>query len=559
MADIKSGDPFGLDIAFIASIDWELALNRVIHDMRSDFIFAPHLRFICGKAGVEIIKQLKHDLKNGSFSPSLPITIEVPKSQSMRVAVSSRRGGPPFSRPGSILLPSDRLFYQALADQAAPIIDSKTNKQRSFSHRLAEKGSASMFAPTRACWSDLQKNLAKLAKSKSAQYILRIDIANFFGSLNQHTMINIMSDAGYPKPLASRLEAVLTSYTGARSSRGILQGMFPSDLLGNHYMAPIDDLLEEYGVPSARYVDDIYIFVESVDAADRLVRELIPHLRTYDLALNEAKSVIIPKASLLTEEPDLEALFSDAVEEISNQVADTDFDADYGFQSEWDEDDDDAGNDDEDQDDEEEDGDDDDELELEATKVLFDSLSEYPGQEENIERFCLPLFSKASSDHAVAHVLDAFKKRPSMSQIYASYLANFLDNEDVTELLSELLADISLRDWQKMWILAALLQKKPDDDGPVKISLRILKDATRHDALRAIAAIYVGRFGDHARRKNLFSIYTSVSSYIQAAIYYSSKSWPPVERGNARASWGAHGPLNTLLTIAMISRKSSSS
>ena len=547
MADVKSGEPFGLDNSFITSIDWDLALARVIYDMRSDFIFAPHLRFICSRAGHEIIKQVKADLKSGAFSLSVPITIEVPKSQSMRVAVPSRRGGPPYSRPGSILLPNDRLFYQALADQAATIIDEKTNKQRSFSHRLAEAQSPSTFLPTRTCWSNLQEALARMVRSKSAQYILKIDVANFFGSLNQHTMINILNDAGYPKPLSSRLEALLTSYTGERSSRGILQGMFPSDLLGNHYMAPIDDFLEEYGVPSARYVDDIYIFVESVDSADRLVRELIPHLRDYDLALNEAKSVIMPKASFLTEEPDLEALFSNAVEEISNQVEDNDFDADYGFQSEW-----------EDDEEDEEDGQDDG-LELKATKILFDSVFEYPGQEENIERFCLPLFSKAESDYAVDHVLDSFKKRPSMSQIYASYLSKFLDKEEVKELLPILLADTSLRDWQKMWILAALLQRKPEDDGPVKIALRILKDATRHDALRAVAAIFVGRYGDHARRKNLFSIYSTVSNFIQSAIYFSSRSWPPVERGNAKASWGSHSPLNTLLTSAMGNQKKSSS
>ena len=239
-------------------------------------------------------------------------------------------------------------------------------------------------------------------------------------------------------------------------------------------MAPINEFLEEYGVPSARYVDDIYIFVESVDAAEKLVRELIPHLRGYDLVLNEAKSVVMPKASLLTEEPDLEALFADAVEEISKQVDDTDFDADYGFQSEWDEND--------------EEGDKGEELELEATKILFDSLSDYPGQEENIERFCLPLFSKAASDYAVAHVLDAFKKRPSMSQIYASYLSKFLDNKDVTVLLAQLLADSSLTDWQKMWILAALLQKKPTNDDPIKIAIKILRDATRHDHSASIGA-----------------------------------------------------------------------
>jgi Reverse transcriptase (RNA-dependent DNA polymerase) len=197
-------------------------------------------------------------------------------------------------------------------------------------------------------------------------------------------MINLLNDSGYPKSLSSRLEALLTSYTGERSSRGILQGIYPSDLLGNYYMTPIDRFLDDYGVPSARYVDDMYVFMSSVDAADQLLRELIPALRSYDLVLNEAKSVIIPKSSLITEEPDLEALFSDAVAEISDQVDDDDFDADYGFQSEWD----DENINDED-------------LELQATTVLFNSLSEYPGQEDNIERFCLPLFSKAGSNYAV--------------------------------------------------------------------------------------------------------------------------------------------------------------
>ena len=55
------------------------------------------------------------------------------------------------------------------------------------------------------------------------------------------------------------------------------------DLFGNYYLAPIDRFLEEYGVVSARYVDDVYVFVESVEATDQLL--LIPTLRSYDLVL----------------------------------------------------------------------------------------------------------------------------------------------------------------------------------------------------------------------------------------------------------------------------------
>ena len=532
MADTK-GEPFGLDSTLLKAIRWPLALKRIIHDLRSDFIYAPHLNYIYRKAGDELVANLKNILKSGKFSSDVPLTIEVPKSFRLRVAVQSKRLGPNYSRPGSILLPLDRLLYQALADQAAPIVASKTDIKRSFSHWLDSANSASMFLPTRTCWNNLQKSLAKNAKPKAIRYILKIDIANFFGSLNQHTMINVLNDSGYPKSFSSRLEAILMSYMGERRSRGILQGMYPSDMFGNYYMAPIDQFLDEYGVPSARYVDDMYIFVESVDAADQLLRQLIPVLRSYDLVLNEAKSVIMPKSALITEEPDLETLFEAAVDEISSQVNEGDFNADYGFQSEWDDE-----------------MIDEEELELQATVNLFDSISNFPGHEENIERFCLPLFAKAGSDYAVEHVAESFKKRPSMSQIYAAYLSKFLNTDGIINLLLDLLEDSSLVDWQKMWILAALSQVDSAEDTAVKVALNIFKDANRHEALRAVAAIYVGRFGNHSRRKVLISTYPSVSGYIKAAIYYSSKSWPSAERATAKSSWSEHGPLNSMLTIA---------
>lgn len=539
MGDIKLGEPFGMDLAEVSSADWTLALQRIIHDLRSDFIYAPHIGFIYRKVGQELVEIVKKELKDGQYKPGLPLTIEVPKSHRMRVSVNPPRPGPAYSRPGSILLPKDRLFYQLLADKAAPIIEAKTDQLRSFSHRLDDGASPSMFKPTRVCWGELQRALTRHSSNNDNKYVVKIDVANFFGSLNQHTLINVLADAGYPSKFLTRLEALLTAYTGERSSRGIIQGIYPSDLLGNFYMEPIDRFLADQAIPSARYVDDIFIFLGSVDASERLMRQLIPELRSYDLVLNEAKSVIMPKAALNTEEPDLESLFEEAVDEISQQINEDDFDADYGFQSEW-----------EDEDDDDSEGDDDD-IELKATKVLFDAITIHPGHEETIERFCLPLFAKASSNYAIDHVLDAFKRRPSMCQIYVSYLAKFLPETKVYEFLYRSLQDRTLVDWQVMWILAALITKEPPDDGPVKMALQILKDGSVHDATRAVSAIYVGRYGDAARRRALNGIYGSVSPFVQAAIYFSSKYWPNKERGNAKAQWGALSPLNELLTKAI--------
>lgn len=542
MATLKFGEPFGIDATVVKGLDWKLAIARVLHDLRSDFVYAPHLALIYAKAADELIDAVQKELIGGQFLPGLPVTVEVPKSYRMPVAVASRRLGPSYSRPGSILLPKDRLLYQVFADQAAEIIEEKTNKKRSFSHRYAGKDSLHMFVPTRSSWSDLQKALDEYSKPENLKYVVKLDISNFFGSINQHTLINTLNDAGYPKAFSSRLEAMLTFFTTERSSRGILQGMFPSDLFGNYYLAPVDRQISEMNLQSARYVDDMYIFVESVDQADACLRELIPLLRRYDLNINESKSKIIPKSMLVTEEPDLEALFSAAIEEISSQVEDQDFDADYGFQSEWE------------GDDEENSPEDDeapDELELKATQALFDSISEYPGQEENIERFCLPLFSKAGSDHAVSHCMDAFRRRSAMTQIYSSYLSDYLDRKKVWDFFAGLLGDSGLTDWQRMWVIAALLKEKDADDETTAAAWSIVKDGNRHDSLRAIAAIYVGRFGDLDRRKSLIAIYGNVSPYVQLAIYYSSKSWPAAERTNVKGMWSNQSELSKLLTIAL--------
>jgi hypothetical protein len=534
MGDLTLGEPFGLDPAAIKGIDWKLSLSRMLHDVRSDFIYAPHLSYIYRFAGDQLIENLKAALKAGKFTPGVPVTIEVPKSFRFRVAVPSKRPGPSFSRPGSILLPQDRILYQALSDRAAPVIDAKTDHNRSFSHRLAAKDSPNMFLSTRTCWHSFQQALAQYSKG-SGNYVVKIDIANCFGSINQHTLINLLIDSGYPKSLATRLEAMLTHFTGERSSRGILQGLFPSDLLGNFYMTPLDRFFEDYGIASVRYVDDIYVYIDRISDAERIVRSFVPFLRGYDLILNEYKCAVLPKVALVTEEPDLDQLFADAVSEISSQTYE-DIGTSYGFQAEWS--------------DEPDQTPDPTAIKLKATQLLFDSIATFQGKEENIERFCLPLFALADSDHAVSHVLEVFKKRPSMAQIYASYLAKFTSQAIVRVFLQEMLNDDQLCDWQKIWILACLLQHQGSDNVLVKAAAKILNNTAHHDTLRAVAAIYVGYNGDLSRRKDLSMMYPNVSGYVQSAIYYSTRRWPGVERGNAKAKWGSHGPLNSLITAA---------
>jgi hypothetical protein len=62
MPEPRLGEPSGLDAAMLAKIDWKLALSRIIHDLRSDFIYAPHLAYIYHRAGDELITTLTSNL-----------------------------------------------------------------------------------------------------------------------------------------------------------------------------------------------------------------------------------------------------------------------------------------------------------------------------------------------------------------------------------------------------------------------------------------------------------------------------------------------------------------
>lgn len=532
----KNKQAFGIDPAVLAQFDWSLARDRVINDMKSDFIYAPHIGRIFRSGFNRLKDTVEKELKNGEFSPSLPITIDVPKSTRMR-ALSLQRLGPTFSRPGSILMPKDRLLYQILADSAAPIVDKHTNKERSFSHWPADSGSMEkMFLPSRVCWNNMQNRLKFLSDDKAMKYVIKADVANCFTSINQHVLINFLKHCGYNASLLSALENMLVKFTGDRSSRGIVQGIFPSDLFGNFYLTPIDNFFEDHGIPSVRYVDDIFVFVSNFDAAERLVRSLSSELRSYSLFLNEAKSHLMPKGALITEEPDLEALFSQAIEEVENSFLVDELESDYGFQSEYDDENESAS-----------DGIVD--VKLKATENLFDSLKQYIGNEEKIERFCLPLFARAKSDYAVDYVIENFATSPSMAQMYCIYLSRFLSSEGVSPALEYLLLSDELYfDWQKMWILAALLTNSSGSDEVSKWCLDIVKNQNCHESLKAVSAIYVCKFGSFPRRKSICSQYSDIGSpYVQSAILYGAHYFQPQEKSNAISSWGSHSLLHSLV------------
>lgn len=527
---------FGIDKAALDKLDFELAIKRIKSDVRSDFILAPHFSCVYADCKDELVEDVKKLAQSGNFSPSLPVTIDVPKKQRIK-AVGVKRLPPNFVRPGGILYPRDRLLLQAISDVAQPVIESKLNRSICFSHQPAPKElEHRMFLSSRNCWNQMQKKLGSHI-GNGAKVVLRADIASCFQSINQHTLVNTLEGLGFPKEYIKPLESMLTQMSTGRSSRGILQGIYPSDLLGNFYLYPLDRHLSDAGVASIRYVDDIYAFFDSHEQADRSIIQLYPELRRLDLSLNEAKSCITTPLGLLTSDPDLDAMFDDAIAEI--QAIHTTGEpeeilTDYGFQVIWNQ---------------EENDIDGEVIKLMATELLFDQIPKYAENSEEIERFCLPLFAAFGSDYAMEHVLAKIDSCSSMSQIYFSYLSQFLDRPEVKEQVCSVFVKRKLIfDWEYLWAIGTIVQLNEVDDAVVASLLKICTENV-DDSVKAMAYIAAAKLGDVDRQKTVAeAIAKTHSIYLRGAILFSARYMHKAVRKNVIDLLENTDPLLSMIT-----------
>ena len=231
----------GLDQIVVQDIDWSNAARNIVLDVRSDFILSPHFDAIYNKCSEQLIEKTTQALRSGGYQPRMPITFSVPKGNFL-------------TRPGSILEPQDRLVHQALIERALPQIEENMDRNRAFSH--IPDGENALFRPSHEGWDAFQVKVKQI--SDDSQFILRADIANYFETIPQHAVINLLSSSGVQREIVSLLEEQLLSFQ-ERTSTGIIQGIYPSDILGNFYLSDFDADCEMHDLASARYVDDIFV------------------------------------------------------------------------------------------------------------------------------------------------------------------------------------------------------------------------------------------------------------------------------------------------------------
>ena len=519
----------GLDQRILRQIDHQDVIEHVKADIRSDFILAPHYNVIFNRVGDELWDQLQQQLRAGNYEPDLPITISVPKERW-------------FSRPGSILKPYDRFLYQALADHVTTQLEDSLDRERTFSH-VPSNDADKVFEPNHQSWERFQRSVFNICDGSS--FLLKADISHYFERLPQHHLINLMTATECAPEAVRLLEEMLSAFR-ERNSFGIIQGVFPSDLFGNFFLSDFDAYCEIQNIPSARYVDDIYMGFETEIAARRGLGRLIERLRQDGLQLNEFKTSIMPSDDVVQEETAIDRLFDEIRDELED---DQNYErtSPYGFEAEWDEDED-------DEDDDEEGEEDEVDIENAAVERLMVSVGDYPEHIDQIEKFCLPILRSANSDSAVQYVIDNLQEKPHQTRLYFSYLTTFVrSNQDVTTALEGLIdVESAISDYQKMFLLAVLLRAPTIGRPTVNAALQWLHNQRLAKEARAMAAIFAARHGTATQKRAVRTSYEDEpSNYVRSAILYSARHFTPADRRTCKRAWGAHDQINALISRAI--------
>ena len=371
---------------------------------------------------------------------------------------------------------------------------------------------------------------------------MKCDIAQYFANVNQHELVNQLEHQGLTTEIVRFTEKFLSSLTLDRSSRGLVQGIFGSDVLGNGYLAGVDEFIYDQGYRHFRYVDDMYVLFPKSEKFRTFFPRFVRNLRDYDLSLNESKTFATAPLKLLREESELDAAITAAKEEAEEKLT--------GYQEV-----------------EVESGPygntvtdiletppNEEEVELESTKYVFERLDEFRGEErDRAESFCLSFFRRAVDPIAIEYVARRWHRRPHRAREYALYLNRFAADPEHCSAIAEMVLGSAPIMLEYQWAWAALvlrrIAKAPAE--LVNLAAHLQKDGSQSDVVRSLLTYVIAKHGSAQRKKELRDNYASGPLLVQLATIHSAEHYTAAERGSLIKTAEGHGDLQSLMCKAV--------
>ena len=154
-----------------------------------------------------------------------------------------------------------------------------------------------------SCYSFRRNQTAKTAfdnirkiKELKKKYVLKLDIHNYFNSINAEKLISILNDVINDDRelyifLCNLLRQNKAIYNNEiiEEDRGAMAGVPLASFFANIYLADMDRKFEDMGIPYFRYSDDMIIFCDSQQQVEQFQKFIEQFLDGMDLSLNMDK------------------------------------------------------------------------------------------------------------------------------------------------------------------------------------------------------------------------------------------------------------------------------
>lgn len=231
---------------------------------------------------------LETQLSNGSYIPGPIEVCDVPKG-----------GG--LVRPGVRLSVADRVVYTAAVGACIDKLDTATRWSQGscdFATRLnpSKLHERSWLRNPFKGWKEWHDRSLQRLDSSSVEYVLTADIAGFFENISIGLLRSDLARIGCPADVADLIARCLNSWARC-PDRGLPQGVMASDLLAKLYLEPFDRRIRGEGIRHIRYTDDLRLFAQTKEDAQRGLVAVTRVLRERGLTLQSHKTQIRPAAA----------------------------------------------------------------------------------------------------------------------------------------------------------------------------------------------------------------------------------------------------------------------
>jgi hypothetical protein len=301
------------------------------------------------------------------------------------------------------------------------------------------------------------------------EYCAKFDVSSYFNSIYHHDLVAWFSNIAKSESDALFFDKYLKQTNAGRSIDCLPHGLYPSKMLGAHFLSFIEHGSRLASDLTLRFMDDIYVFSDSrADVIGDFVT-LQRMLGERGLSVNPSKTTL-GRVEEIDVEGHIDALRESLLERRSLVVTGSGADLDP-------------------------DDDSDDTLSQEESDYLK-ALLRNPEIDENDAELVLALM-REHSDDLLGNLEDFLRRFPNLSKSIFHFCSHIEDKSDLLSVVNSILkSDAELTEFQLFWLAKIFEEHLTDEGGAADVVQRLYEHPNATDISRAkVLEIGDRRFG----------------------------------------------------------------